>query len=377
MKGRNSLFRNLFVASLLLTTAMQSCSQQAEEKPLPGRLNDVTLCYYGGGQRRNAWNREQCAANVSYRDSTGGAHWLFDTFLFLEFYDASDDRHFEMARLLHSGESRDDHGARQQEWQGWLDKTLGPGMPAHLLDEAVGEAAAELGQPKYRREICLMIPIPIIGQTNWGSVEGRPLDFNDEEDRFTACKWYIDRALEMFEAEHFENVGFGGFYWIEEIMYSGRELLPKLNAYLREKQVPMLWIPYYGDEEWSVEKHRELGFESENVFLQPSYAFRLDRDYASLKDICDYARRFDVSMELEFGEAEMRCCSGFDERYAGRLSDYIRAYREHGILDRRLAYYQSGDGLRMLKESTDSRDRALFYELAGYISERQRYLGEK
>ena len=105
------------MASLLLTTAMQSCSQQAEEKPLPGRLNDVTLCYYGGGQRRNAWNREQCAANVSYRDSTGGAHWLFDTFLFLEFYDASDDRHFEMARLLHSGESRDDHGARQQEWQ--------------------------------------------------------------------------------------------------------------------------------------------------------------------------------------------------------------------------------------------------------------------
>ena len=59
------------------------------------------------------------------------------------------------------------------------------------------------------------------------------------------------------------------------------------------------------------------------------------------------------------------------------MSDYIRAYREHGILDRRLAYYQSGDGLRMLKESTDSRDRALFYELAGYISERQRYLGEK
>lgn len=373
---KKSVFYSLFLSAIIL----MSCSSVSKKDThsLPGKLNDVTLCYYGGGQRKTNWDKEQCAANVFYTDSTGTSHWLFDTFLFLEFYDASIDRHFEMARLLISKESRDEHGCRQEEWQGWLDKTLKKGMPVHSLDAAIDDAIKVLGQPKYRRQVCLMIPIPIIGQTNWGSVNGKVLDFNNNEDRLTACKWYIEKALEMFKNENYKNVDFGGFYWIEEVMGSGKEILPVLNTLLKEKGIPLLWIPYYGDTDLSVEKYQTLGFNKEDVFLQPSYAFHLHLDYPYLESICRYAKSFDVSMELEFGESEIRNNPGYDERYKGRLSDYIRAYRAHDfILQRRLAYYQGSNGVQELKKSPQPQDQALFHELAGYISERQRFIGEK
>ena len=50
-----------------------------------GPVNDMALLYYGGSHRPNQWENPALQSNVSYTDLDGVEHWLFDSFLFLEF----------------------------------------------------------------------------------------------------------------------------------------------------------------------------------------------------------------------------------------------------------------------------------------------------
>ena len=51
---------------------------------------DMVLCY-GGSHHRTPyrWDKERFAPSVSYVDEQGKEHWLFDSFLFIEFQDSS------------------------------------------------------------------------------------------------------------------------------------------------------------------------------------------------------------------------------------------------------------------------------------------------
>ena len=73
----------------------------------------------------------------------------------------------------------------------------------------------------------MVLPDPVIHRhyidtmsstTYWGALDGRQLDFNRNEDRIAACKWYIDRVRERFARGSYEHIELAGFYWLREIV---------------------------------------------------------------------------------------------------------------------------------------------------------------
>lgn len=166
---------------------------------------DAVLCY-GGSHHRTPflWDKERLAPYVTYVDKEGGEHWLFDGFIFLEFQDTNrpdaELYAFETGHLRDKGES-----AGKAQWQELIDYYFTDGNGIEALEEAVKEAAARLGKAPQKRKVIMVLPDPVIHRhyidtmsstTYWGALDGRQLDFNRNEDRIAACKWYIDRVRE-------------------------------------------------------------------------------------------------------------------------------------------------------------------------------------
>ena len=101
------------------------------------------------------------------------------------------------------------HGriGRQGQWQGADRLLFHKGHCVDALEQAVKEATARLGKAPCKRRVIMMLPDPIIHRhyidtttttTYWGELGGRRLDFNSNEDRVAACRWYIDQVRARF-----------------------------------------------------------------------------------------------------------------------------------------------------------------------------------
>ena len=240
---------------------------------------DAVLCY-GGSHHRTPflWDKERLAPYVTYVDKEGGEHWLFDGFIFLEFQDTNrpdaELYAFETGHLRDKGES-----AGKAQWQELIDYYFTDGNGIEALEEAVKEAAARLGKAPQKRKVIMVLPDPVIHRhyidtmsstTYWGALDGRQLDFNRNEDRIAACKWYIDRVRERFARGSYEHIELAGFYWLREIVtrpvdtqYSyhltrSDIMLPHIADYLHKLDYTFNWIPYYGSRGYDV--WQQFGF---------------------------------------------------------------------------------------------------------------------
>ena len=116
--------------------------------------------------------------------------------------------------------------AGKEQWQELIDYYFTKGNCADALEQAVKEATARLGKAPCKRRVIIMIPDPIIHRhyidtttttTYWGELGGRRLDFNSNEDRVAACRWYIDQVRARFAQGDYKYIDLAGFYWIREI----------------------------------------------------------------------------------------------------------------------------------------------------------------
>ena len=275
---------------------------------------DAVLCY-GGSHHRTPflWDKERLAPYVTYVDKEGGEHWLFDGFIFLEFQDTNrpdaELYAFETGHLRDKGES-----AGKAQWQELIDYYFTDGNGVEALEEAVKEAAARLGKAPQKRKVIMVLPDPVIHRhyidttsstTYWGALDGRQLDFNRNEDRIAACKWYIDRVRERFARGSYEHIELAGFYWLREIVtrpvdtqYSyhltrSDIMLPHIADYLHKLDYTFNWIPYYGSRGYDV--WQQFGFDQ--VYLQPNYYWKPQND---MDEVCRQIDSLGIGMEIEF-----------------------------------------------------------------------------
>lgn len=324
---------------------------------------DISLLYYGGSHRPTMWTNEQLEANVTHTDKDGNKHWLFDTFLFLEFTDGN-GRYFESGF--------DGLPARKVEWANLIGKYMDPYGPMGRLNNQVGNAISELGFPKYKRQVIINLPAAIKGQKDWGELSGRNLDFSQTNDRIDACKWYVDNVIQQFKAGNFRNLELDGIYFVAEQLTNNREFLPAISEYIKSKGLKFYWIPYWGSDGMS--EWKNMGFSQ--AYLQPNYFFpEVKPAFSHLTDVISYAFKYNMFLEMEFDERALRSSSDYR---ADRLRDYIKAFRSAGILKSMpIAYYQSDCMVYALKTSLYKEDRDLYYELCTEIVERQQNRGEK
>jgi len=321
-------------------------------KPLSGARDMVLI--YAGGTHRGEWNKEKFAPYVSMTDETGKPHWLFDGFLFLE---------------IKNGEGRgfasyyEKQGARKQEWTKLLNDYLTPGKIICALNDCIGDAKKINSKKFTRKKIVIGLPEPIPNQKDWGEIDGTVIDFSNAEHRLSACRWFIDTAIEKFKQANLKNLELVGFYWIAEEATNSRKLANNVSDYIKSKKMTFNWIPYYQSEGYT--DWKSLGFDI--AYLQPNYFFNEKIPFERLDNACKVAEENGMSIEMEFDDRALNT-----GKFAYRLTDYMNAFEKHGVFNNLpIAYYQGNLAFYNMFHSNDSSDKQLYMKLAKRIAQRQ------
>ena len=334
---------------------------------------DLVLCYGGSTHRTPfGWNKERFAPFVTYTDEAGGEHWLFDSFLCIEFV--------MVPYSINLGQKRTSGG--REQWQELIDYWFGPDNGVNALEEAVGEAAARLGAPAGKRKVVMVMPDPIIYEeyadtntstTYWGELNGRRLDFAKASDRIAAYKWYIDSVRRLFDEADYRYVELAGFYIVSEDLATPgdgwnpelkrwEEVIPEVAEYLHALNESLCWIPY----------NRAAGYRNwkrygiDYAYMQPNY-FWDDKGEKPLSRFFSDIKANDLAMEFEFDDALLEKTAG-SEVYRRRLREYMDGAKEHGIYGRKpLAYYHGQNTLYELSVSAAAEDRKLYLEFCRFV----------
>lgn len=363
----NKILFNTFSGMLLLLlfscnasrTKDNSVNTDADASVKTGDIKDMVLIYNGGAHRTVVWNEEKFEPYVSAPSSDGKAEdWLFDGFLFLEIHDGT--------HSFASGYRPTP--ARKEHWIGLVEGYMTKGNGIRALDACIEKAKTRCKDPLRKRKIVMSLPEPIPNQKDWGDLDGRNLDFSNDEDRIAACKWYIDYIIRRFKEEKIKNVELSGFYWLAEEATNTRTFVGKVADYIHQKKFSFYWIPYFnsdGYNEW-----RSLGFDQ--AFLQPNHFFNDKIPDSRIDDACNLAKKLGMSVEMEFDENAIE-----GKGRTNRLRAYIDGFRRNNIFENTdVAYYQ-GDHAFYLLRNGNEKDKALYTELAGIIAKRQKALSSK
>lgn len=340
----------------LLIAGYEVSAQPAPGKYLPMTdIRDLVLIYQGGSHRMD-YNAEQLRPYVVHEDRFGNRDWLFDGFLFLEFDSGKGvSYHVRGSAPL----------ARKEDWAWLVDRHFESGKGIAALDDCIAAAVRELGEPPFRHKVVIGIPEPPRGQKDWGELEGRKLDFSNEEDRVAACKWYADLLEERFRSSGFRHLELAGFYWLPEILRQSREVTRALGDYVRSKGLRFYWIPYYtaqGYSEW-----RDLGFDA--AYLQPTYFWNRKIGDERVDRACELARTYGMGLEMEF---DMRASVKSEECRRDRGMGYMSSFRRNGVYrSSAIAYYEGGGGVYYFTKTTAPEDRAFIDTLAYFIRDRR------
>jgi hypothetical protein len=334
--------------------------------------SDMVLIYGGGKQRTLVWNEDRFLPYVCYKDTSDVEHWFFDGFLFLELSTQSGNTPQHVFATDYKGIP-----ANKADWTAQADYYFTHGISIDALDKCIGKTARKIGKPITKRKVIIALPEPIVAGEGtmyadvmdscyWGAINGKPLNFGNKADRIAAVKWYIDLIRSRFQAEKFKHVELAGFYWTPEHTRHTRDLLDEIGLYLNNLKYSFNWIPYFNPKpdyyEWNT-----LGFHY--AYLQPNYFFRENVPYSRLEEACQRAEKYGLNLEFEFDNRAMKD----NKNWGYRLRNYIKAYRESGLLPlKRIAYYQGGDGaMYQLLHSSNKEDVDLYHEFCRFVLEHQ------
>lgn len=344
----------LLLASLMCDRALPADGYLPFRSEKPGHISDLVLIYQGG-RHRLEWNADQLAAYVSWKPDDGPEQWLFDGFLFIEFKDGK--RH-------HYSVGYGGSPARQQEWRWLLERNFSETNALGALDSVVGKVIDRIGPPAARRKVVLTMPEPIRGQTNWGSVAGTPLDFNQPLDRIAACEWHMDQALRLWREARFKNLDLAGFYWVAEQASAAEDILPEVARAIRKRGLSFYWIPYWNSR--GAARWRELGFDY--AWQQPNHFFHPGKVPDSrLADATAFAGVRGLGLEFEVDGRALTS----PETFRPRFYKYLAAFTRDGVeASSSVAYYEGGGALLQMATSRKPEARAMYDDLCRWVTRR-------
>lgn len=318
-------------------------------------INDLVLIYQGGVHRID-WTSDQFLPYVVHQDLNGKKDWLFDGFLFLEFKDGK-------GRCYVSRYEKE--GARKQEWSWLLDRLFESEKALPALNECIASQAEQLGKPNFRHKVVIGIPDPIPGQKDWGTLNGRVLDFANEIDKYDACQWYIDELIKRFKAAGLDYLDLAGFYWVSEDIVTSKALTVPIGDYIRAKDYKFYWIPYWnamGYSDW-----KALGFDV--AYSQPNHFFEASITDDRIDKTCRLAYTHNLGLEIEFDE---RALSDHKSSFYTRLETYLDRFEKNNVFkESAIAYYEGGGAILSFSKSENPKDQRLMDRLASLIQSRR------
>ena len=352
--------------AVLLSILFVSCKKDSSpdedrsvDIPVAPHTSDMVLIYLGG-QQRPVWNTSELKHYI-FRKTDGQLEWLFDGFLFLEIQARINNKAYDFG-----GATSYTLKPTKAEWEWLINKnftsTYGPAAIERVLD-SLDKAGSTV---PFKRKVTIGIPSPIKGTENWGSIDRVPLDFENEDDRVEAVKWYVDQTIKRFKEKNFKYIELDGFYWIPESASTELSLMKKVVDYVHEKNYQICWIPYNyapGADKW-----KEAGFDI--AYQQSNYFFELDKSIYIMSRALIFARDNGMAMEMEF-DGHI-----FEPGFLPLFYDYIELYDRYGVWESpSVAYYEGGGAWMKMAVSTDPEIMKAYRDLGDIVARRQKTLG--
>jgi hypothetical protein len=345
-----------FITPLIVLAAMLSAlgTRAAGYPHFP--IRDLALIY-AGESFRPKWTPDQMAQYVGHTFADGSSSWLFDGFLFIEFRTPA-DRYF----IPYPNKEM----ARKTDWQEYMDNLFTTGVNIDALDKAVSIWKKTLGAPDYRHKVVLSVFVPDNSQTDWGSIDGRALNFTKTDDQVAACRWMIDQLVSRFNAAGYANLDLAGIYWCNEQL-NNRDAALQVSKIVKSYGFNFVWIPWFKSP--GFDDPGALGFDM--TYLQPNYFFNTKVEKSRLTEACRYARQYSLGLEFE---ADERCMStGGSPDHVTRFDDYLTAFKKQKALTQApLAYYLSSNLLCNMLNSKNADDNARAESLCRMIADRRK-----
>ncbi len=348
----------------LALTSMASCGGNKYPQPITqapfleyDTVRDLALIYQGGAHRID-WNEEEFEPYVTHKFGDGTEDWLFDGYLFLEFKDG---------RGAQLSPGYDSINANKEVWEWYLDRIFEPGKSLDALDKVIGKKKQEIGDPGFKHKVALTAVVPLRGQTDWGELDGKALDFNNVEDQKQAIRWFIDQLVDRFNKANYENLDFYAIYWIDEDMVHTNDFPKQMTDYVHEKGLDFIWIPYFkaaGAERW-----KELGFDA--AYQQPNHFFNDNIPDSRLDEAVEIAKKYGMGMEFECDSHALSQDTVLPRQY--RMKAYIDAYERDSVFEKApLAYYTGGHMLTDMYRNPSPENQAIMDRLARHIVDRRK-----
>lgn len=365
--------------ALLISGAPQSFAQyEVNDFAIDPLTSDMALIY-SGDSSRPSWGQANLKPYLMHTYADGSQPtWMFDSFLFLEFG-------FQGRRIDNYSGQYNLQGATQAQWEQLFKIQMGianknQGMT--VLDNMITTLKKTLGEPAIKHKVVIQLPTPRAGQTDWGKVNDRTLNFNSNADMLTAMKWAVDRILELWAQCNFKNIDLIGVYCVDETMGAVGDRFKAIKPYLTEKGLKLYWIPYYTSNPTKT-KWKDYGVDV--AYLQPNYYFEKNIYKTQLRAAIDEAKKYGMGLELEFqpdgmwnynrtsSETDMTVPS--NASFYTRLVDYIDEFEAKGVFDKSaIAYYSGNDGFTRFANSSSAEDLAVMDRLAHLIDARHKKL---
>lgn len=261
--------------------------------------------------------------------------------------------------------------AKKANWIKLLDKNFATDDGVPNLESVCRAAVGRIGEPIRRRQLILTIPEPILGQTNWGEISGKALDFRRMADRLAAIEWYLDLALQKWQSFAAKQLELAGFYWGYENTRGKNDFFPAVAKLVHARGKQFFWIPYW-DKTGSQDQWKALGFDA--AWQQPNHFFHPELPDSRLNEACAFARQHGMGLEMEFDGSMI----SDPEKFVRRFDAYLDVFAQMGVKDTSsIAYYEGGGALHRLAVSADPQVRAHYDRIARFILDRQKLADEK
>jgi len=349
------IFLSIILLIIILPSEVFATGISKSKKSKIPDISDMVLIYHGGTQRP-VWNTDQLRSYL-YRQNSGNLEWLFDGFLFLEIFDNIQNYEYD-----HYDTAFGYRTAGKKQWYGLLNRYFGEQKGPDALEILLDSLSKKGKSPIRKRQVVLSIPFPVYKFTEWGELNGKKLNFNNTDDQVKAVCWFIDEALKIWNKKNYKHIQLNGFYWVHEDLKQSNAAIPIVKKYLKTKNLNFLWIPYWGAKRKG--EGKRLGFDF--AWLQPNYFFATDIPKKRLNDVCIFAKKHHMGLEMEFDERVAK------PEFRSRFYDYLRIFKENNVWDSfPVAYYEGGGEWMQMANSKDPELKKMFDTLGNIIVKRQ------
>jgi len=323
--GLRMLALAILVISFLGTTVPSSSAQ----------LNSPTIrniiLFYDDYPTRNdphyQVTREIARPLIAHLDTNGKPiDWTFDSFIFYSYW-----LYFQS-------------NPTQTYINSWIDHLFAGNQVANL-DATVAETKIALGQPSYRMNVFLSVPVAI-NATDTAAV----LRNVDE----MLARWSI------LQPTHLNLVG---FYWgfTEDLSYGGIDgVIKDVASYLHSKGLKIIMIPYRGAA--GTNRLHDLGVDY--VTIQPNFAWSSSNDLSRFDDAAyqvssGYADG--VEFELSFW------VKSYNGNWTSNLNTYLEQGYTRGWNRNAINTYYHGSDISSMGRASESDYRSAYEAIYGFI----------